>query len=196
MQNKERYFNVKNVAESIKKLIEKISAKTKLSKKLLLAVSLLLTGIAALLLSELTADSKNVSAQTTVTSQTADTDEYAANLERRLTAIISSIEGAGSTKVMVTLESGSEDIYLHDYDYGENVDPSGKNSLERKDEYVIVDGDSGEQGIVVRIAEPKVRGVAVVCEGGGSEVVREQIIGAVTALLDISSARVSVAKMN
>lgn len=187
---------MKNAAENIKKLIEKISAKTKLSKKLLLAVLLLFAGIAALLLSELTAADKAAFAETTSASKAEDTDEYAIRLEERLTSIISSIEGAGSTKVMVTLESGSEDVYLHDYNYGENIDPSGKNSLERKDEYVIVDGLSGEQGIVVRIAEPKVRGVAVVCEGGGSDVVREQIISAVTALLDISSARVSVAKMN
>ena len=97
---------------------------------------------------------------------------------------------------MVTLESGSEDIYLHDFDYGENISPSGKSSIERKDEYVIVDGSAGEGGIIVRVAEPKVRGVAVVCEGGGSELVRQQVTQAVTALLDISSARVSVAKMS
>ena len=97
---------------------------------------------------------------------------------------------------MVTLESSSENVYLHDYDYGENVEPSGRNSVERKDEYVIIDGGEGEQGIVVRVAEPKIRGVAVVCRGAGSEIVKSQITEAVTALLDISSARVSVAKMN
>lgn len=186
---------MKNVTEAIKKTIEKISQKTRLSKKLLIAVSFLLLGIAALLMSEISPKEAKASSQTTLATQ-ADMNEYAQSLERRLVSIISSIEGAGNTKVMVTLESGSEDIYLHDYDYGENVDPSGKNSMERKDEYVIVDGADGEQGIVVRKAEPRVRGVAVVCEGGGSDVVREQVINAVTALFDISSARVSVAKMN
>ncbi|MBQ4604094.1 MAG: stage III sporulation protein AG, partial [Clostridia bacterium] len=63
-------------------------------------------------------------------------------------------------------------------------------------EYVIVDGDSGERGIVVRVAEPKIRGVAVVCKGADSETVRSRIVETVTALLDISSARVSVAKMS
>lgn len=195
MHNKERYFNVKKMTELIKSIIEKITEKTHLSKKLLPAVLLLLFGIIALLISELPIENKSASAQTTSTTA-ADINSYAEQLETRLISIISSIDGAGDTKVMVTLESGSEDIYLHNYDYGENVDPSGKNSMERKDEYVIVDGSDGEQGIVVRIAEPTVRGVAVVCEGGGSEIVREQIINAVTALLDISSARVSVAKMS
>ena len=184
------------VADTIKKLIERLSAKTKLSKKLMLAVALLVSGVFFLLLSEIGTDDKNADAQSVSVSVTQSTQNYAENLENRLISIISSIDGAGVTKVMVTLESGSEDVYLHNYDYGENVDPEGKNSMERKDDYVIVDGQSGEQGIIVRVSEPRVRGVAVVCEGGGSDVVREQIISAVTALLDISSARVSVAKMN
>lgn len=186
---------MKKLYDGIKKIIEKITEKSRISKKMLLSAFLLLAGIIALTVSEISAESKAASAQTTVIS-TSGTGEYAADLEMRLTSIISSIYGAGKTKVMVTLESGSEEIYLHDYNYGENADPSGKNSFERKDEYVIVDSDGGEKGIVVRVAEPRVRGVAVVCEGGNSEVVREQIISAVTALLDISSAKVSVAKMN
>ncbi len=183
-------------AETIKKLIERLSAKTKLSKKLMLAVTLLVSGVVFLLLSEIGTDDKKADAQSASVNLTQSVQSYAESLENRLISIISSIDGAGATKVMVTLESGSEDVYLHNYDYGENVDPEGKNSMERKDDYVIVDGQSGEQGIIVRVAEPRVRGVAVVCEGGGSDVVREQIISAVTALLDISSARVSVAKMN
>lgn len=187
---------MKKAAETFEKLIGTLSAKTKLSKKLVLTVALLLSGAVFLLLSEVgSGGEKQVSEQVSV-SATQSAEGYAEMLENRLISIISSIDGAGATKVMVTLESSGEDIYLHNSDYGENVDSLGKNSLERKDEYVIVDGQTGEQGIIVRVAQPKVRGVAVVCEGAGSDVVCEQIISAVTALLDISSARVSVAKMN
>ena len=194
--SKERYTNVNRVAEVIKKLIDRLSAKTKLSKKLMLAVALLISGVVFLLLSEIGTEEKKEGAEYASVSLTQSVQNYAEILENRLVSIISSIDGAGATKVMVTLESGSEDVYLHNFDYGENVDPEGKNSMERKDDYVIVEGQSGEQGIIVRVSEPRVRGVAVVCEGGGSDIVREQIISAVTALLDISSARVSVAKMN
>ena len=180
----------------IKNIIEKISAKSRLNKKLMLVALLLVSGIILLLASEIVPSEEAGAPHAPQTSECDNMQEYSQRLEERLTSIISSIEGAGVTKVMVTLESGSEDIYLHDFDYGENADPNGKNSIERKDEYVIIDGDNGEHGIVVRIAEPKVRGVAVVCEGGGSQTVRGQIVEAVTALLDISSARVSVAKMN
>ena len=186
---------MKNIIEAIKKFISRISEKTRLSKKMLAAVALLLAGIAALLASELSDAEITEAVSETQACTAKDTAEYERELEERLTSIISAIDGAGNTRVMVTLESGSEDIYLHDFDYGENISPSGKSSIERKDEYVIVDGSAGE-GIIVRVAEPKVRGVAVVCEGGGSELVRQQVTQAVTALLDISSARVSVAKMS
>ena len=183
-------------AEKIGGIINRISDKTGLEKKHLAVILLFVSGIILLVVSELSgADAKSVKPeQTTAISVTSN--EYVTELEERITSIISSIDGAGATRVMVTFESGGEDIYLHDSDYGENAASDGKNSVERKDEYVIIDGSSGEQGIVVRRAEPKVRGVAVVCEGGGSETVRAQITETVTALLDISSARVSVAKMN
>ena len=187
---------MEKIKDFIEKTINRISEKTRLSKKLLLSVLLLAAGIVALLLSEMPKLTKTSAADVTTVTAKSSEEEYAAELEERLTLLISRIEGVGEATVMITLESSVEDVYLHNFDYGENVDSSGKNSVERKDEYVIIDGSSGEQGIVVRRAEPKVRGVAVVCEGGGSEQVRVQIVDAVTALLDISSARVSVAKMN
>lgn len=189
-------FTVKNIGETIKKFLDKISEKSRLGKGVLLAVVLLLAGVLMLIMSEIVPEERSVSAETESSTVQAAADEYAERLEERLVSIISSIHGAGETRVMVTLESGSEDVYLHNYDYGENNGSDGKNSFERKDEYVIVDGSSGEQGIVVRQSEPKIRGVAVVCEGGGNQSIKQQITETVTALLDISSARVSVAKMN
>lgn len=187
---------MENIIRIIKETVDKISVKSRLNKRLLLIVLMLVSGIVMLLASELSESGKTASAELTPQTSVSDMQDYSERLEGRLTSIISSIEGAGATRVMITFENGGEDIYLHDSDYGENAASDGKNSVERKDEYVIIDGSEGERGIVVRRAEPRVRGVAVVCEGGGSETVRAQIIEAVTALLDISSARVSVAKMN
>ncbi len=162
---------------------------------MLAVVVLLGAGAIMLIMSEIGA-AENVPVQAATTSASYDTREYTRELEERLVSIISAIDGAGETRVMITLESGSEEVYLSNFDYGENIDSNGKNSYERKDEFVIIDGSSGQEGIIVRTAEPKVRGVAVVCRGAGSEAVCAEIVEAVTALLDISSARVSVAKMN
>ena len=195
MQSKERYFELEKIIKQIRNTVEKITQKTKLSPGLLAVVVLLGAGAVFLFLSEVTT-AEDVSADVQTTVVCADIREYTAELEERLVSIISAIDGAGETKVMVTLESGSEEIYLSNFDYGENSDSNGKNSYERKDEFVIIDGSSGQEGIVVRTAEPKVRGVAVVCRGAGSDTVCAEIVEAVTALLDISSTRVSVAKMN
>ena len=186
---------MEKILQKIRDAVNIISDKTKLSAKMTVAVILLVAGAVLLIFSELdTSEKIAVQAETTVVKT--DINEYTSELEERLISIISAIDGAGETRVMVTLESSSEEIYLSNFDYGENSDSGGKNSYERKDEFVIIDGSSGQEGIVVRTAEPKVRGVAVVCAGAGSDAVCAEIVEAVTALLDISSARVSVAKMN
>ena len=153
-------------------------------------------GLGILLVSEFSGDVKKEDSVTETTVNYNSADAYILTLEERVTSIISSISGAGATRVMITLESGNEDVYLHNRNYGEDVDGKGGQNIEMKDEYVIVDGDNGEDGIVVRVREPEIRGVAVVCQGGGNARVKAEIISTVTALLDISSARVSVVQMN
>lgn len=165
-----------------------------MSKKILLIVFLFISGIILLIISELPKDKKDVKYTETTTLRTL-ADDYALALEERLTSIISAIDGVGAVKVMVTVESTGEDVYLHNFDYGEDENPDGKNSYEQKDEYVIVNNGDSEEGIVVKVQQPEIRGVAVVCQGASSEKVRAAIVQTVTALLDISSARVSVAEM-
>lgn len=196
MNADKRKENALNIAEKIKEITDCISEKTRLSKKLMLVLVLFAAGLVALLFSELGQSREEKIPQETTTLQKASAQEYVQSLEERITSIISSIDGAGSTRVMITLESGNEDVYLHNYDYGEDVDGDGAGNREVKNEYVVVDNSGEENGIVIRVEEPKIRGVAVVCEGGGNDYVKAQIISTVTALLDISSARVSVAKMN
>lgn len=130
-------------------------------------------GLAGLLLlavsSWLPADSSTQSAApAAMTDSTAD---YAAELETRLTALISRVEGAGKTAVMVTLESGSESIYATDTDSG------------------------GADGLVETVETPRVLGVAVVCEGGGSAAVQSRVTALVQALTGIGTNHITVAKM-
>lgn len=185
-----------NIAEKIKEITDRISEKTRLNKKLLMILVLFAAGLIALAFSELGQGSEDTFSQQTTKAQRQSPQDYVEGLEERITSMISSIDGAGATRVMITLESSDEDVYLHNYDYGEDVDGDGAGNREVKNEYVIVDSSGAENGIVIRVEEPKIRGVAVVCEGGGNDYVKAQIVSTVTALLDISSARVSVAKMN
>ena len=59
--------------------------------------------------------------------------------------------------------------------------------------YFSVRGSDGsEQALPLTELQPVIRGVVVVCPGGGDPAVAERITQAVTTALDISSARVCV----
>ena len=101
---------------------------------------------------------------------------------------------------MVTLENGIEYVYANsqkksndntqDFDEGANKKSTDKNTLEQ--DVTVIDGKDGKQALVVTELEPTVKGVVVVCEGGGDIKVVENLTNAVTTALNISSTRVSV----
>lgn len=91
-----------------------------------------------------------------------DAEKYITDLEGRVTDIVSEINGAGRVKVMITLENLDENVY------------------------------SQKETSLTTVKTPKVRGVAVVCEGGGDVLVKEKIVDTVSKVLGISTARVSV----
>lgn len=91
-----------------------------------------------------------------------DAEKYILNLEERVTCIVSEINGTGRVKVMITLENLDENVY------------------------------SQKETSLTTVRAPKVRGAAVVCDGGGDILVKEKIVETVSKVLGISTARVSV----
>ena len=91
---------------------------------------------------------------------------YSTEIENDLQTVISQIQGAGETKVLLTMENSVEYVYL-------------KDSTTKTKEI-----------------EPLIRGVLVVCEGGDDPVVVERITDAVTKALDISTAKVCITKLS
>ena len=111
-------------------------------------------------------------------------------LEKRLEEAVSQISGAGKTDITVTFDSSREFFYAKNS--SENIADS---ESETESEFVILEGSEGEEPIILKTTEAKVRGVLVVCEGGDDPFVCEKILEAICALLDIPSNKVSVAKM-
>lgn len=70
---------------------------------------------------------------------------------------------------MVTLENGVESVYAKDEKYENEKRNSGeRDSLQNEktldeQEYILLDDGAG--GLVIKVIQPKIRGVAVVCEG-------------------------------
>lgn len=84
-------------------------------------------------------------------------------LEKRLSEILTEIDGVGEVHVMVTLGTSGQK------QYGRNAD------------------------MLLSVTAPEVRGVIVVCGGGDRADVREKVVNAVTGVFGINSLRVSVA---
>ena len=93
-------------------------------------------------------------------------DSYSQRIENDLSSAISKIEGAGKTKVMLTMENSKELVYI--------------------------DGTTTK----TKEIQPLIRGVLVLCEGGDDPTVVERITQAVTKTLGISSAKVCIAKLS
>ncbi len=165
--------------------LQKILSKFKADKKILIILIIGLTGIILLTLSELFPEKEEEKTEVN-TSEVVSTSEYEENLEKRLTSLIASIEGAGNVKVMLTLDCGDESIYASE---------NKQNETSSEKEYVLIKNDGEETGLLLKTAQPEVRGVAVVCEGADSAKVREEITGIVTAVLRLSTNRVNIAKM-
>ena len=124
-----------------------------------------------------------------------DTDSYRIELESRLADIISHIDGAGTTGVMITLDTGMEYTYAQNSEYSESSDSDSREISRSGEYYTVKSSQSIEQPILIRESQPKVRGVIVVCEGAGNENVREAIINAVSSIFDISKSKISVNKI-
>lgn len=175
---------IKNLNTKIKELFGKKQSKKTMFILLLGCVGMLLICLSEFIPEE-SGSTKIVSAE-----PQADVSAREEELEKRLEGILSKINGAGETVVMLTFASSKE--YFYAENFSEDRDET-ENS--RETEIVIIDGENGEEPIVIKTAEAEIRGVLVICEGGENALVREKIIEALCALLDIPSNRVSVAKM-
>ena len=133
--------------------------------------------------------------------KTADNEDktarYAAELEKRLLVILQSMDGVGRCKIMVTLENGVESVYANEQSTEINrVDGDGKTTVrdDTQRKVVVVGSGSGRDGLLVTEIQPTVRGVAVICEGGGNQSVRKRVAETVATVLHITESRVSISQ--
>ncbi len=129
---------------------------------------------------------------------------YKQELCDELGYMLASIDGAGKTKVMVTLDGTARNIYATDNDIKQNEssqkNSSGENTTKQNDEkkscIVVRMGDGSEQALTIGQLMPSVKGVLVVCDGGGDKEVCNRIKQAVSAALGITESHICVLKMN
>lgn len=173
----------------ITKEIERISVLLKNDRKKLIILIVALLGIILIVISSF--EDKTVSDEEETQLQTDFSEsDYTAALEKRLEETVSSLYGAGRSRVMVTLECDYETVYARDGSYSKD-----EASSDEKSEYIIIDSEQQEDGLVLKTVTPRVRGVAVLCEGGNDPYVCEQVSQMLSALLDLGSNSISVSKI-
>ena len=138
---------------------------------------LLVSGLAGMLLLCMSewlpaGQSTQNAAQSSQQSQTAA--EYEQQLETRLAALIRAMDGAGETVVMVTLDCGEE-----------------TSSAASQRTHLL----AGAQPVVQSVQAPQVRGVAVLCQGGGNAGTQRRITELVSALTGVGASHITVNKM-
>lgn len=111
--------------------------------------------------------------------------DYEAQLENRLAAILSSVDGAGKVSVMITLEDDGE------------IEPVTERSSGEKEETkpLVTSQGSGKEQLEVRVStRPRARGVVVTAEGGDNAAVRARLMEATAAVLEVPAHRIAVFK--
>ena len=107
-----------------------------------------------------------------------------------LERIISEVEGVGRVRVLINYEGSAENIYAR------NISEQEKESDKKTEqEHIIVDKGSAEDGLIVKEVFPRVTGIAVVCEGGGSSEIKNEITQMLKALFNINRNNISISEM-
>ena len=169
--------------EKLQHLIENIGI-PKLCLILLLGISLIIVSI----------PSGKTKKNTQSTETTAKEDLYVKKQERRLVNALKHVEGVGKVKVMITVNSSKEAVVNKDSPYEQSSSEKEK-TVKEDEQTVLVEEDGKKVPYVIKEVEPVVEGVVVVAQGGGNDIIKNQIVEAVSVLFHISSYKVKVLKM-
>ena len=111
-------------------------------------------------------------------------------IDEQLESALSDMEGVGKVKVVVNYVSGN---YVN---YAKDITTEKSGDRESKEEKIVTVGSgTNEKPAVLSHTAPRIGGVIVVAEGGGSSIVKSQITSAVKSLTGISANCIGVFKM-
>lgn len=131
--------------------------------------------------------------------ETVTADQYTARMEERLASVISQVDGAGSCRVMITLQTGTEYQYAREEETQQHIKQKEGETEEEWDtkyKYVFMDAGNGQQALLLTEIQPEIKGVVVVCTGASNPVVQQRIVEVATTAMGVSSAKVCVVPMS
>ena len=175
-----------NIFNKLKDVVNKLN----IDKKTGIIILVGLTLIIVLFISEI-----DFGTEDKIENEIVSDEKYCDYLEIKIKNFIEKIEGAGKTEVIITLSETTEYIYAtDDKDIRKNNSNNDDTSLEK--DYVIIENNNNDVGLLIKTIEPKIRGVAISCEGGDDINVQQQIYSTVEAILDIGTSDIAISKLS
>ena len=174
--------------ETVTRFIKKITG----GKRLVIIgiIGIVLIGVSSFFPAKTKEKSKPTSAELL------DTEKYRIGLEDQIKEIVVGLTNDKKARVIITLETGIRREYAGETEdsSSEKSDENGSNtsSDKKKKAITVKTSDGNEEALIITEYMPQIRGVAIVCDTGGSQQVKESITYAVTAALGITSKRVYI----
>lgn len=154
---------------------------------------LLLCGISlGILFIFLSSQTSNGEKNTAPAEESFDHQKYAQQLEERLCSAISSVQGVGRVKVMITLKETFEKVYINDEELDRKEQDDQKSVSSKKELVLKNDGSSKQSPVLLKQIYPEILGVAVVCSGDVDAETEKKIISLCKTVFDLPSNRIFV----
>ncbi len=150
------------------------------------ALLVILAGVVLLCIP--TGEEKAESAGETAPVQSARAEYDGSALEGRLAEALAQIDGVGEVSVVLTLKSGTRQVYATD-----NAERTDSEGSDREETLARVSTGSGtEEPVEVMEIYPTYQGALIVCDGGNIASVRLAVTESVAALTGLSTDKISV----
>ena len=153
-------------------------------KKTILLAVIGRIGILLVIIGTVGEKKKESTASENLSSKNPSTLEYIEGLENKLRTITEQITGSNDVKVIVSISSGTEYVYVSNEEFDENY--SAK-------EYITVRTENGsDELILLKEVYPQVTGVSVACRGGDDPEVQAKLIRVISTAFGITSNRICI----
>ena len=162
-----------------------IFERLKNDKKLVVILLVGLTGVILLLFSgdSVEAEASSVDSDEVSVCSVEQTESM---LEAKVKSVVAALVGSENISVAVTVEASGE------YIYAENLKTEKDENTQSVDSEIVVLSNDSNPALLLCIRAPDIKGVAVVCPGGSSAVVRAEITDLITSLFGIGADKVYV----
>ncbi|MBQ8298204.1 MAG: hypothetical protein IJX77_10530 [Ruminococcus sp.] len=123
-------------------------------------------------------------------SASAQSEDFCADTERRLTDFLRNIEGVGEVQVYLTISGDEEYVYAT-----EGKTSISENKTEEEHSYVMIGGSGSKTALVETVRSPEITGAVIACSGCDSAAVQEKVYKAVSTALGIPTSQIYVTKL-